>query len=121
MSTPTIRTNQGFTIRLRNGEEWVARKNRKIVARNADWIMLMRDINPPSQENMNLAYYNAYLALKKNRNESIVGYAIRKVCSQPTVNSVYALIKSLKTSIADNPPMLKRILGAAYPLVMKCN
>ena len=41
---PTIKI-EGYTISLNKKQEWVARKDRKVVARNDDWILLMRTLN----------------------------------------------------------------------------
>lgn len=47
---PTIRINE-FTLTLK-GEEWIARKNRKIIARNADWVILMRTLGINKKEDV---------------------------------------------------------------------
>ena len=51
MAYRTIRINE-FTISLKNGEEWIARKGRKIVARNYDWVPLMRSLGIRSKEDI---------------------------------------------------------------------
>lgn len=40
---PAIRINE-FTISLYKREIWVARKDRKIVAKNEDWVLLLRGL-----------------------------------------------------------------------------
>lgn len=40
---PTIRL-YGYTISLYRGEVWVARKNRKIVAKCAEWVDLIKNL-----------------------------------------------------------------------------
>lgn len=51
MAKRTIRINE-FTISLKNKEEWIARKDRKIVARNFDWVLLMRSLGIRSKEDI---------------------------------------------------------------------
>ena len=70
-------------------------------------------------EEISTAEYVAYCFLCRiDKDSSLWGQAIYNVCSDPDVVRFRELIKQLKSQAADNPEIMKEILGSAYEYVM---